>query len=142
MKLIQDDKRFELRIDSYEFPFDENGLDEDNNWLNVAVEWEDEVLVENAVSPCLLTSELADLIKGLGSVLLGENYQSAFLEPDLEIAAASMRDQVEMKISYAKKGRSRFYMEALITKAKLDELISELHEMALRFPVRKHQLLH
>ncbi len=142
MKLIQADKRFELHIDSYEFPYDENGANEDNNWLNVAVEWEDEVLVENAVSPCLLTSELEDLIRGLGKVLLNECYQSAFLEPDLEVSAMPVQEQVQLAISYAKKGRSRFYMDALISKQELDEIISDLHEMSMRFPQRKAKLLH
>ena len=37
MKLIQGDKRIEITIDSYEFPYDEHGFYEDNKWLNVAV---------------------------------------------------------------------------------------------------------
>ena len=61
MKLQNNEKRMEIRIDSYEFPYDENSIYEDNNWLNVALEWEDEVVIENAISPCLTCAAWATL---------------------------------------------------------------------------------
>ena len=142
MKLIQQDKRFELSIDSYEFPFDENGFAEDNNWLNVVVEWEDEVLCEQAMSPCLSTSELQELCKGLGRVLLQDTYTSSFAEPDLTVQGQPLGDNVQIQVSYAKKGRSRFYMDAIITKEELDHIVSDLHEMCKQFPTRSRKILH
>lgn len=136
MKLIQGDKRIEITIDSYEFPYDEHGFYEDNNWLNVAVEWEDEVLQEKAVSPCLLSDELEQLYQGLGNVLLGKDYEASFIEPDLTLCAKWENQELHMHVSYAKKGRSRFYIDAVITLAQLDEMISDLHAQYCRFPKR------
>lgn len=140
MKLQNDEKRIEIRIDSYEFPYDENSIYDDNNWLNVEVEWEDDVLLENAISPCLTCMELADLCTGLGGVLLGKPYTSAFTEPDLTITAKPLQERVMMEITYAKPGHHRFFISAEITKAQLDEMISDVHDMCRQFTIRKKML--
>ncbi len=136
MKLQNDEKYIEIRMDSYEFPYDENSIYEDNNWLNVAVAWEDEVVIENAVSPCLTCMELQDLCKGLSGALVGRAYTSSFIEPDLTIQAIPNGNHIAMEITYAKPGHNRFVMKSDVTKAQLDEMVSDVHDMCLSFPIR------
>lgn len=137
MKLQNEEKRIEIRIDSYEFPYDENSIYDDNNWLNVAVEWEDEVLVEQAVSPCLTCHELKDLCAGLSGALVGRPYTSAFIEPDLTVSAQPHADLITMEITYAKPGHQRFALRTEINREQLDQMVSDVHGMCTQFPIRK-----
>lgn len=140
MKLQNDEKHIEISIDSYEFPYDENSIYEDNNWLNVAVAWEDEVVIENAISPCLTCMELQDLCRGLSGALIGSAYTSAFSEPDLTIKAIPRDAHIAMEITYAKPGHQRFAIHSDVSKTELDEMISDVHEMCRRFPIRQKKL--
>ena len=140
MKLQNNEKRMEIRIDSYEFPYDENSIYEDNNWLNVALEWEDEVVIENAISPCLTCMELQELCSGLSGALLGQPYISSFIEPDLTVRVKPHGERITVEITYAKPGHNRFAIQSDITKAQLDEMVSDVHEMCCRFPIRKKKL--
>lgn len=141
MKLTDGIKRIEFRIDSYEFPYDQHSIYEDNNWLNVYVEWEDDVLMENGVSPCLLTSELKQLCDGCSKALIGQPYQSSFLEPNLNMAITPKEDLFYVKLSFAMPGRNRFEVACTVTKAIIDEFVSDLHAQCILFPERKNTML-
>lgn len=141
MKLVLGEKQLELTIDSYEFPYYQYNTYEDNNWLNVHVEWEDDVVREDGTTPCLTTSELNQLYEGLGKVLMGTDYHSDFLEPDLDIHLTCRQEQIQVEFTYTKPGRTPFHMEGAITKMQLDHMVSELHELCVSFPERKNTML-
>lgn len=141
MNITDGIKRISFHIDSYEFPYHEHNTYEDNNWLNVYVEWEDDVVMENGITPSLLTSELKQLWEGCSKALVGVSYKSNFLEPELHISLEPKEEVIQVICSYEKPGRTRFSVECTITKAVLDEYVSKLHEMCLSFPERKNTML-
>lgn len=141
MKLTYGAYQIELTIDSYEFPYDRYGDYHDNNWLNVHVRWEDDVIEEEGISSCLMTTELLELHKGLSQALLGTPYDSEFLEPDLEIHVHPKQEGIDVDIAYTRPGRNTLPFHAQITQDQLDRLISEVHELCIAFPERKNTML-
>lgn len=141
MKLTYGAYRMELQIDSYEFPYYEHNTYEDNNWLNVRVQWEDDVIMEEGISPSMTTKELQDLYQGLSKALAGNCYASSFQEPDLSIVVEPKDTKIRFYMAYTKPGRTTLSIDALITKAQLDAMISDVHAMCIAFPQRKNTML-
>lgn len=141
MKLANDEKSIEISIDSYEFPYHETNNDYDNNWLNVKAVCEDEVLVEEGIEPCLLTSELQSLLKGLSKALVDVPYTSAFTEPGFVVTAVPKGDVVDMMISFYLPNRYAFEVSSTITKRELDAMVSDVKAMCEAFPVREKRML-
>lgn len=141
MKIANDEKRMEIIIDSYEFPYHETNHDADNNWLNVKVICEDEVLVEEGIDSCLSTQELVDMRNGLSKALLDVPYESDFMEPSLYIKALPHEDVVDMMISFHLPNRYVFAVFTTISKQELDAMVSELSSLCKAFPIRKKKRL-
>lgn len=102
MKLKTQQKNIEIIMDSYEFPYDKDGQTEDNNWMNVKVICEDEIVKEEGISPCLLTWELTALIDSLQEYIDGKitSYTSDFIEPNLVIRLQPMEEDTACYISF------------------------------------------
>lgn len=141
MKLENDEKRIEITIDSYEFPYHETNDVYDNNWLNVKAVCEDEVLVDEGIDPCLLTDELRELRDGLSHALMQKEYVSSFIEPTLHIEAKPQGEQIWIRISFALPNRNVFEVESIISKSQLDEMVSDVSEMVNAFPKREKRIL-
>ena len=140
MKLSNEYKSIEITIDSYEFPYHETNEFHDNNWLNVKAICEDEVLVEDGVDACLLTSELQDVLKGLNKALIGETYRSSFLEPTFFMEVKPTQNDIQVMISFHLPNRHLFDVKTVISKEALNEMIEEVKHMVSQFPIRQKQL--
>lgn len=141
MKLENDEKRIEIIIDSYEFPYHETNDDHDNNWLNVKAVYEDEVLVDECIEACLLTWELPKLRDGLSHALVGKAYTSSFMEEILKIEVTPAQEQSRMRICFAPAYRSSFEVEGIISKHELDAMVSDVGTMIKAFPIREKKRL-
>lgn len=141
MKLKNEEKSIEITIDSYEFPYHETNDFHDNNWLNVKAVCEDEVMVDDGISACLFTMELQELKEGLSKALVGKPYSSDYTEPDLEIEVIPKQETIFMRIAFALPNRYIFEVESDITKAQLDEMISDVSAMIKAFPIREKKIL-
>lgn len=136
MKISNGEKSIEIRMDSYEFPFHETTTFHDNNWLNVKAICEDEVLVEEGVSACLLSQELVSMYDGLTQVLMGSSYQSDFIEHDLFIKANPNEKGFEVTISFHLPNAFVFEVNAFMTKKQFEEMVSDVKAMSECFPIR------
>lgn len=141
MKFENSEKSIEISIDSYEFPYHETSSFEDNNWLNVKAVCEDEVLIEEGIDACLLTSEVETLRDGLGKVLLGKPYESQFIEPTLFIKAQPKGKQVLMLLSFHLPNRHVFEVETEVSLEQIDAWLEEIKAMIKAYPVRKKRML-
>lgn len=132
-------KQLEIVIDSYEFPYDKKGLKKDNNWLNIKVIWEDEIVRIEGVVPCLTTMELMRLIEEMETFIQDQEdyYESHFLEPNFKIKLKKCDGTYALYCSFLFKNENEPYV--LVKQMMVDELqemIQEFKMMSEKFPIR------
>lgn len=140
MNIVNGEFRIDISIDSYEFPYHETNEYHDNNWLNVKAICEDDVVMDEGIEPCLLTSELVDLYHGLSKVLKKQSYHSNFLEPNLKIDVEVKEEQIIFSISFQRKQKEQFHVEAVYSMKQLDELINDVKAMVDNYPIREKKM--
>lgn len=140
MKFENGEYSLEISIDSYEFPYHETNDFYDNNWLNVRIVCEDDVLEESIVEPCLLSSELADLGQGLSKVLLYQDYIADFLEPILEMQFIWKQEHLHVLI-VAHLANRDFKVEKQMNIKDIDALVSEVKQSVIIYGIREKKLL-
>ena len=83
-------RKLTIDIEGYQFPeakTEAESYDYDANWLNVAVSYTDGSALRRAVDPCLLATEIDEVIDAFERVRAkGGAYISDFLEPYLQMA--------------------------------------------------------
>lgn len=149
MKLIDNNTEFELEIKGYEFPFETNK--DDANWLNIYVSVTTAKVKWQIIDPCLITSEVVQLIKWLKLVVEGtpEWLHISFLEPCLEFEVLEFnKDSIRLRINLSNDLRppeefsrivedDKFYsIELDLLKSDIANSIRELEKEFAPFPVR------
>ena len=88
--------------ESQECPYAEKGMKDDNNWLNVKVFWEDEVVRKEGIVPCLLTEELKEITEDIEDFLTNgeESYASDLREKNLVIKMKTYQEDIAFYISF------------------------------------------
>lgn len=139
MKLINEQKNIEIIMESYEFPYDKDGQIEDNNWINVKVIWEDEVIKQEGITPCLLTWELTDLIQSLSDYCVSKtsSYASEFLEPNLVVRVQPLEEDIAFYMSFLFPNHNEpFIFVKRMKKEELLSFIDDLKKQSKNFPKR------
>lgn len=139
MEIVQGEKRIEVNIDSYEFPYDEKGMKDDNNWLNVKVFWEDEVVRKEGIVPCLLTEELKEITEGIEDFLTNgeESYASDLREKNLVIKMKMYQEDIAFYISFLFKNENEPYvLVKQMKKEEITEILHDLKQQMYKFPIR------
>lgn len=139
MKIENGNKNFELCIDSYEFPFDKKAMVEDNNWLNIKLVWEDDVLLQEGIVPCLTTYEVNALLDGMHSVLnqTKQDYESKFMEPNLNIRIRQHEGAFAFYMSFLMKHHNDpFVFVKYMEYDELHAFIMDLESQMKKFSVR------
>ncbi|MCI8272062.1 MAG: hypothetical protein HFG16_07110 [Erysipelotrichaceae bacterium] len=139
MEIVQGEKRIEVNIDSYEFPYDEKGMKDDNNWLNVKVFWEDEVVRKEGIVPCLLTEELKEITEDIEDFLTNgeESYASDLREKNLVIKMKTYQEDIAFYISFLFKNENEPYvLVKQMKKEEITEILHDLKQQMYKFPIR------
>jgi len=101
VEIIDGKKKMIVSVDSYQYIRGKStpkNFNYDANWLNVAVAYADNDVADRVVDPCLMTTELEEMVEALEAILDGkeESYISDFLEPYFQIAF--VRDNVRVAV--------------------------------------------
>lgn len=139
MILINGNKNIEIQIDSYEFPYDQQAQAYDNNWLNIKVIWEDEVMRQEGIDPCMTTQEFKQMILDLQDVVQSktEAYTSSFTEPNLSIKVRPYEHGFAFYLSFLKKNlNDPFVFVKQMEKDELELLIQDFKKQMELFPIR------
>ncbi|MGE8412840.1 MAG: hypothetical protein ACN6QY_10810 [Pseudomonas sp.] len=138
------DKRFSLKVCSYEFPFASDS--DDANWLSVEVQVEDGDGVEwSAKEACLRTFELVELLDWFRSILVGRiKKEIYFTEGELGFSYVADKTLcVSFDFGFHPKGLNYEYgvdCEKLVSfsidKKIICNIVEELEVLVSKFPIR------
>jgi hypothetical protein len=130
-----------LIIIGYEFPNIKNGID--SNWLKLNLQIKGGGINLNETDPCLLTTELNDLVRWLMKLMLGNLEANQFWEPlegNITFEFGGKKENVFLLRIYPRDnfsvGITPFWLEFLYTDRELSKLIQSLIKFQKKFPVR------
>ena len=138
------EKKMVISIDSYQYSdkkSKEGKFDYDANWLDVAVTYFNGSDVFRDVDPCLLTTELNEIVDNLEKIISKEeeSYISDFLEPYLRIVFARDGERIATVVHfvYCTNGPWKAWkITQFLSADEADELLCGLKAMYAKFPRR------
>ncbi len=144
MVLYENEKSMGFEILGYEFPHKTSGeeYDYDANWLKCHFTYKDEEICEKYCDSCLMTDELSELQQELEAILTGESisFISDFLEPYLKFCFVRVTEGVAVVMHFVYDTLDGYWktrkIASTFTIDEAKELLQELKEMALKYPVR------
>ncbi len=142
MKLKSTDRtELTFLIVSYEFPNIKSGID--SNWLKLNLQIKGRGINLNETDPCLLTTELNDLVRWLMRLMLGNietNQYWETLKGNITFEFGGKKENVFLLRIYPRDnfsvGITPFSLEFMYTDRELSKLIQSLIKFQKKFPVR------
>lgn len=141
MILIEDSKKFELKILGYEFEGAESF--HDSNWLNVFISVEDGDLKWSAEDPCLSASELNRLLEWLKGLPNGIDRTISFTEHELAFEFDSELSLLTILLVYKFHPKANqededldYRLSFYVDSKKICDLVSELSTWTELYPLK------
>lgn len=137
----EDDKKIELSIVNYEFPW-QKGMDSfDADWLTVKIDYEDAEHSAVYTDNCLLASELESMVDSIKNVIDGKETGIImdFLEPYLNFSLTKIDDLYAIQIRFVYdtiENWKEIYVSQGMSIAELKILHEELNALSEKFPHR------
>ena len=149
MKLTTDNKSFELKIRSYQFPYIRDD-EYDSNWLNIKIKVKGLQKPWEVTNPMLLTFEVKQLAEWLEYLLENKRNETEleFLEPNLKfVKIKKTNDKVHIRIYFELEarpiwahsniaGQEDLYLDLILTREGIRKAIADLKNQLKKFPIR------